>query len=203
MSRILVAVLFLALAPSCSRADVVTQHQSLPLRQDDWSDSVSFAPFDPSLGVLTSVVLDVRAHVDQAFKAVFTSPSNITLTGGPTSVVVGPWLTLVDPEVVRSGFGSWETVSFPGSVVDLFGSSNLPETVASSDFTVPVSSTSFDRFHSDSGNGGGTVLTSTSADLDLSYCYSPPCVPVPEPESLVLLAGMALSGIGWWICRLG
>ncbi len=56
----LLALLVLLVAGPAARASTVSYHASVPLQPTDWSSTLTLPRFDPSLGTLTSVALEVR-----------------------------------------------------------------------------------------------------------------------------------------------
>lgn len=183
---------------------VVTQTRSIPPTKTDWTQVISFDPFDTSLGTLTGESLFARLHTKSTFEATFTSDSTITLGAGPTSIDFGGLLTLETPLAERSDTGkAGKTRHFPPEVAMVTGEVALPPSPDA--LTIPATAHSFSSFSSDSGNGLGTVLTDAWFEVKLSREYTPhevapPVAVVPEPGSLALMAsGLGAAGLvaGW------
>jgi hypothetical protein len=176
-----------------ARAGLVTQVRQVPLTPTDWSQTVTFDPFNAALGHLDSVELTAMAHTMSTFSATFTAPSTITLTAGPTAIQVADVLTLTTTAVTRQAQASGTTLVLPPAVAEVSGLANLPLNPAG--LVLPVVATSHSSFHSDTGNGKGTVRTLAGVDLTLKYEYTR-AAPVPEPPTgLVLASGLVLVGL--------
>lgn len=180
---------------SCNYAsgEVVSQARSIPATTTDWSKTVSFAPFDSSLGTLISETLHATLGTHSTFAADYTTPSTIRLTAGPTVLDVGGMFSLTTPEAVRQADAlSGTRIVFDPADGTATGSIAL--TPDPTGLVLPVSAVGHSTFFSSTGNGSGEVRTMAGVNLELDYCYlpPPPSAVVPEPMTLRML----VSGLG-------
>jgi hypothetical protein len=210
---ILVVVAFGVVAPA--RADVITQMQSIPLTQTDFSLPLTFDKFDTSLGTLDAVCIFFTGGVQSQLSATNTAESNNDIT-----VEVDTTFSLLRPDnsdlftpfvvdvsemqnlapggsfdVMRSDTGNAVAMSPPPfSDLALFsgaGSINLiAEAMAMSSGT-----------DTQGGNFEFDTLTSASVDVTLEYKFTPAGEEVPEPSTLALLGGGLTFAMGSWLRR--
>lgn len=179
-----------------AKAEFVAQLRSVDETPTDWTGSLTFNPFDASLGTLTGVHIDATATIDHQFTASTPVADTVTLTAGPTTVNVGPYLTLSETPVVRTMAGPGDDVVLTPASAILTGGADLPVDIGP--LILPVGASSTSSFVSESGNGHGEVRTEAALDVVLTYEYLPtvPGVPggVPEPSSIVMW-GLGILGV--------
>jgi hypothetical protein len=207
------AVLVVLLLAAVGRADTISFHESIPLTETDWSDFLTFDQFDPSLGVLNSVELELTGPFEgsmrlenESYGRVFFSMSlawglelfrpdqSLLITVEAAKLEEG----LLDPYDGQTDFSGSSGVTFdvaaeptdsalftdPGDLELFTGSGTIDLPIAAvGEFTVEVT-------------GGGEGPQSYVAEYDalagaevtLTYDY------IPEPGSLVLLSigGLAI-----------
>jgi hypothetical protein len=162
----------------------------------DFSSTSSFAQFDPGLGTLTSVSLDVNQTgvIDQAcflsFSLCELSPSGTSSTLGANS---SPLLSL--SEVI-------ETPRIFGNAVSTPFSSDLSETTENIASFLGSGSVPFQTDIYTPVLFFGYLSTSVSRTVDatLTYTYTP-VQSVPEPSTNLGLDALALMGIGGLLLR--
>jgi len=193
-------------------ADTISYSGSVPLTETDWASSVSIAKFDPALGTLNSIEIELQGHMEGTAKfehrgsnaaTVTTYLSADLLVQRPdlSNLVVGAGLTVTTVDSV-TGFDG--TVDFGGTSGRTHGalSANLTNTTLTSltadlalftgtgDIVLPVLASA-----SSAATGSGNMVFDftnlASAGVKVTYDYAP----VPEPSTLVGLVGMGLVGL--------
>jgi hypothetical protein len=190
---------------------------SVALTETDWADSVSITQFNPALGTLNSVQINVDAHLEGSARFEHRGNKPATITMGvwadfqvqrpDASYLVGASPGLFADELVTNFDGTLDFGGTSGRTYDPFSAdlSNAEVTsdaadlalfTGTGDIVLPV------RADATSGAmGSGNLLldvqTLASAGVTVTYDYAP----VPEPSALVGLAGMGLVGLGMWVRR--
>jgi len=189
---------------------------SVPVTETDWADSVSITQFNPALGTLNSVQIDLDAHVEGSAKfehrgnkpatVLMYLWANVEVQRPDTSLLVGasPIQTTIDSVTKFDG-----TVDFGGTSGRTHDglSGNQSNSTVTSDaadlalfigtgsIVLPVLANAASGA-TGSGNMLFDFLTNASADVTVTYDYT-----VPEPSALIGLAGMGLVGVGMWVRR--
>ena len=217
MKHFILALALIALLASVSSAATVTYGPSnVSLQSTSWTAYVFLQKFDPSLGTLNSIKFEIGGHVEGTarFESLDASATTVTMDLQAELKLQRPDLTTL---VVTIPVASTVTnaTAFDG-VIDFGGTSgktwaNLTAdksetatTTSAADkalFTgagliqLPVSATG-----QSAGSGAGNLVlqfqTLAAGSAWVTYDYTP----VPEPSSLLGLAGL-LSPIGFVIRR--
>jgi len=201
------AVLITALgfAATVQAASISHGPFNIALSSTNWTDSISVPQFNPALGTLTQIELDLGGYVEGAarFESLDASPATVTMNlqaqielQRPDLSVLGvviPVASTVDNVSAFDGsidFGgtSGKTYSnLSGSDSDTFISpppaSDLVLFTGLGSINLPVKAMGT-SFASGAGNLTTLFNTSASATATITYYYDP----VPEPASLSLLA---------------
>ena len=191
-------------------AATISYTDSKAMTTTNWTDELSFAMFDSSLGTLTSIRFDLSGVVQGVGNAesLDSSSSTVTLSLGSLLTLSRPDHTslVVTNPVFTQGF---DFTAFDGGI-NFGGTSGGSTGVVSangSNFFVSTNASDFALFSAlgggtinlglgavgaSSGNGSGNLITqfSTSASgvAKVTYDYTPSGT-VPEPASLALLCG--------------
>jgi hypothetical protein len=190
---------------------------SIPVTETDWTDSVSITKFNPALGTLNSVQIDLDVQME--------SNAKFEHRGGkPATVTMGLWANVdiqrPDTSSLLGGSAFKQTVDSvtkfdgivdfggtSGKTYDALSANGTNSTVTSDaadlalftgtgDIVLPVLANATSGFIG-SGNLVFDVQTSASAGVKVTYDYAP----VPEPSALVGLASLGLVGVGMWVRR--
>lgn len=193
-----------------ARGETLTYRETIPVQRTGWSQGVFLPQFDPSIGMLESIGVDLTGHIEGSagFESLDASAAEIGLRFAGDVALTGPGGAFAS--VASPGTG-WVATSGPfDGVIDLGGSSGQSWMDVSADATlhttipvglgsaldyvgtgsVPFVVSSSGR---SSGSGTGNLLLQfdqmASADVSVTYVYS-----VPEPAAALLLgAGMVLT----------
>jgi hypothetical protein len=177
----------------------------------DWSNNLSFAQFNPSLGTLTSVELDLTSALTTSLTLTNTSDT-LGASGKAFTEVqisVGTALGLFDvPQIDQnspkftfnvgaSGSASSGVHTFSGESTSLYNLSNVSSSVLSAftgtgNISLPASTFTQTWIQYSSGNVNQSQVTNASLTGDVIYTYTP--APVPLPSALILL-GPGLFGL--------
>jgi len=184
---------------------------SVPLAETDWASSVSITKFDPALGTLNSIEIELQAHMEGTAKFEHRGGSAATVTTylsadllvqrPDLSDLVGAWPTATTVDNVSGfdgtvDFGGTSGVTHAGLSADLTNSTltssaaDLALFTGTGNIELPVVATA-----GSAATGSGNMLFDftnlASADVKVTYNYAP----VPEPSTLVGLVGMGLAGL--------
>ena len=220
----LTALALAAFAPTRAQASptpVTTPEfsASIPVTPTDWSpgfppgvaNPLAIPKFDPSLGTLQSVNVELKYSIKNDFSMTFISPSQITVAAtqtkiaverpdksvvaqampadvSKTSTVTGPPFPkdVTFPSMSRSGTTGFLTLNSAADLA-MFTAANKGDSIK-----LPVIATAQSTFSSTTGNGSGVVNTAAGADVIVTYTYAP--APVPEPTTFAVL-GAGLLGL--------
>jgi len=205
MRTILAVVVALAVAGASASAATITYTDSVPTQLTVYTETVTLPKFDPSLGVLTKVLYALRAPVfgDIRFENLGGLPE-LTITDLTVSVRLQRPDTS-DLLLAATGFHSEDNVTAFDGVLDFGGTSGRSylgladtayaagDTTALADLVLFTGPGNIDLLVEAASashvEGGGNMVTysaaSAGADVSVTYEYSP----IPEPATLLLLAG--------------
>ncbi len=205
----------LTLSASAVQASSITVSAAIPLQGTNWSSALTVQQFDPSLGSLTSVLINFTGSflADIGFESLDATPQTINLALNGSMTVARPdtsTLATVLPSITQSA----SVTSFDGTLEMPIGSANsgsgrrwtgLASNVSNS---VTLSSASDLALFSGLGtislptvaigtssvSGSGNLVsefrTRAGAAVDVTYNYSTNQISqVPEPASLLMVAG--------------
>ncbi len=197
------ASVVLASANSAS-ANVITETATLPTQTASFSVPFTVPAFDPSLGNLTNVTVELKSVISP-------SVSLIQFAAGPLSYSNATAITPVELSapasytINESATASSSSGTLTGSA---FSITNIPDAPVTDDTTIPVASADFASyegvsplnftFSTPAGTYGGSTTTpgtvafsgAWTADMTTTVTYT--FTPVPEPASLGLLAAGSL-----------
>jgi hypothetical protein len=126
-------------------AEQVSYSDSVPLTATGWNDTLTVPKFDPALGVLQSIDVELAAHAQGStgFENLTASSATISMTyratgtlkrpNGVLLLTVSPAKSYVDPTGPYDGvlnFGGSSGKTYTGVNADAFGSVNLAATPA-------------------------------------------------------------------------
>lgn len=209
---IIASCLLCALPASAARAATIEFSDFIDLMTTNWTSDVSFPKFDPALGTLNSVSLELEAFVKGLAKFESLDPSATTVTVNFFADVRLRRPDFSDMIVAVPGTSHSEmvtpfdgTIDFDGtSGRTLYGLSN--SATESTTITAPLSPGDAALFvgtaeivtlnvrarGASSGMGPGNLIllfnTQAAANVRVIYDYTP----IPEPASLALLAAGAM-----------
>jgi hypothetical protein len=190
---------------------------SVPLTETDWADSVSIPQFNPALGTLNSVQIDVAAHMEGTAKFEHRGGKPATITMGlwanvevqrpDTTFLAGATAFQQTQDSVTQFDGTVDFGGTSGRTYNALSANDVNGTVTSDaadlalftgtgNIVLPVLANATSGF-TGSGNLVFDVQTSASAGVTVTYNYAP----VPEPSALMGLAGMGLVGVVTWVRR--
>lgn len=166
----------------------------------DWSSSLTFPQFNPSLGTLLSVKLDLNGSLSTVLDVTNLSFSltassgtvktevQFTVQDGGNNLIPTPQLSLLSPIYAYSlapGAGaSSGTLIKNGSSSDTYTlAAILTEFTGAGNFTVSASTFTQTLLANTGGNTSAAQVTDASLTGTVTYNY----VPVPEPTSLALV----------------
>ncbi len=177
----------------------------------DWSNNLSFAQFNPALGTLTSVELDLTSALTTSLTLTNTSGA-LGASGKAFTEVqisVGTALGLFDvPQIDQNspkftfniaagGNVSSGIITFSGQSTSDYNLSNVSPSVMSAftgtgNISLPATTFTQTWIQYSSGNVNQSQVTNASLTGDVIYTYTP--APVPLPSALFLL-GPGLFGL--------
>lgn len=169
----------------------ITQNCVLPLSQTNWNDTCSVTKFDPALGQLKSVKINVNAQVNSEVKIENQDPQPETITSNVSAQIQikkpdsGVILNVTPSKSVSDLFGSYDGVlDFGGtsgkSYIGLTSSTTNSSTLVSSgdlnqyigagNANMAVSASGQSSF-SGSANYVSGLNTSAQASIEITYYY--------------------------------
>jgi hypothetical protein len=200
--------------PAAADAASISYTDSISLATTNWTDSVSIQKFDPSLGTLTNVEIELIGSVlgtaraesldAQAAQITLNLAATITLTRPDMSVlaVALPVSASVFNATAYDGvidFGGTSGITLPGltssdsdTIISPPPASDLALFTGVGTILLPVMANG-----SSSASGAGNLITQfntqASASVKVTYYYD--AAVVPEPAS-VAMAAMGVIGVG-------
>ncbi len=184
---------------------------SVPLAETDWASSVSIAKFNPALGTLNSIEIEIQGHMEGTAKFEHRGGSAATVTMNLSadllvqrpdkSDLVGTWPTATTVDNVTGfdgtvDFGGTSGRTHAGLSANLTNStltssaSDLALFTGTGNIALPVLA-SAGSAATGSGNMVFDFTNLASAGVKVTYNFAP----VPEPSALVGLVGMGLAGL--------
>jgi hypothetical protein len=189
--------------PAAARANFQTQTESVSLTQTNWANTMVFNQFDPSLGTLTGVTLNLTGQVSgsSAFESLDSTPSTVTMNLQATitlerpdkSSLVATLPTATTVDSVSAFDGSIDFLGTSGrthagqnasdvqSVTINSPSPDLALFIGKGTISLPITGVGSSTA-SGSGNLQVQFLASAGASAVLTYQFAT----VPEPASMVL-----------------
>jgi len=214
MMKKIFAVGIIALAGTACAVETVSYDASIALRQTNWSDSLVFPKFDPSLGILKKVIFQIDGHVEgnvqfeslDAAGTTITSflQAEITLFRPDNTVlaVVIPVLMNSDPATAFDGgtdFAGTSGKSYLGLSVDKSEMDMTSSLVDFALFTAALPGDTISLPVDAQGTSGGTgagnllLLTRTDAAARFIVTYEYNLIPTPSSLGLLGLAGLVVG----------
>lgn len=219
MKRICFALCFAAaLSPfTATQGATISYDAGKSMTTTNWSDQLSFARFDGSLGTLTSVRFDLAGSVDGQGSA-----ESLDAEQSDVTLALGSLLTLSRPDgsmlvLTNPLFSRTVTLSAWDGATDFAGTSGTrtgPVSVSGADYFVSASAADLALFTAPGGDpinlrlsasgtsnasGAGNLVTqfstAASGTARVTYAFTPTAT-VPEPASVALMcAGLGLLGV--------
>ena len=212
----------LSLMLGTAQADTITfQSDALPLQPTDWSSFLDLQQFNPTLGTLQSVTVELFSNLVGSIGAENRNPTkalSITLNLKSTvSLLIpsdagGASLQLTHAATRSFSAGAYDlTMDYAGNSGfkdrDVLGAANVASTFTSDEMLQLFTgtgkvTTSVTAVGEKSHNGNGAFATSfgnnTSAHASVTYTYA--AAPVPEPTTWALMIA-GLGVVGWLSAR--
>lgn len=201
---LLSALLGIALLAGTAEAGIITQSLSYGPATTSWNHTFTFNQFDPSLGVLQSVLIELESDVSGLvqFEHLGASAATIDTTLAATTTLYRPdntpWLNVMPSAATSNTVGGYDGltdyggtsgVTHPGLLGSLAGSYTATSPAELALFTglgsigIDGSAVSASAVNSpDSGNLLALIQANAGAQVTVTYSYA-----VPEPSSLALL----------------
>jgi hypothetical protein len=213
------AILAAAALLACNRAEAAVESfiTSTPIASTltDWSGTMAFQQFNPSLGTLLSVTLNVSADLETTLTVVNNSPSSshgkvwtdlqVTVEDGGNNLIT-PSVELDTPQQTYTLAGGHSLIL---PEIDATGSSSQAYTLAAilAEFTgtgsiaLDASTLTQTGELNTGGNTAASQVTTAGATGTVIYNYLPAFTPVPEPSTY--LAGFTAAGMAGatWLRR--
>ena len=205
MRAISIVSLVLILSASAP-ADIVTYNYSQPTTTTNWTETFAVQQFNPALGTLNSVTLNLDGDLSQTFQFEnLDGPGTITFSNGLTTGCMfeleysgGSNLLLLDientPTYAFDDFdgnidftgtsGNTDTVGVIDSFFDVFTDvPTLSAFTGTGTIDLDAIATGRSYYEATSGNIIVGVMTTAGADVSVTYDYT-----IPEPATIGLLA---------------
>jgi hypothetical protein len=195
----------LLIVAGAANADTITLNSNISFTTTDWSNSLSFAQFNSSLGTLTGVSLVLNSTIYTTLTVTNNAGSassgnaytqvNVTVTGLTINPLTnnaflgGIWTS---PYAYNLGAGGSTTSGILTGTATSSNSysTNLSQFIGAGNILLPASTYTQTVLQNNGGNT--TAGQSTTADLSGILTYTYTSVPVP---STVLLLGPAFFGL--------
>jgi hypothetical protein len=176
----------------------------------DWNGTLSFQQFNPSLGTLTSVELDLSSTLTTTLTVTNNSPTSSSYGNAKTDMYVsvkGPLNDAPQLEVLSQGFtygtllnqlGAGDSVvsgllTKSGTSSNIYTlSSVLSAFTGTGSISLPASTATYTDIAVTGGNTFSSQVTNANLTGTVTYTYTP----VPLPSALLLLGPGLLSLVG-------
>ena len=215
LCTLVLAVLVLGLAAPvwADSVQVFPTLTPVPSTVTDWSSSLTFPQFDPSLGTLTAVTVSLAGSLTTDINITNNSEAGVKRQcghtgrgfppGPPDNDLTSPAFSLYSPSYVYSLGAGDSTDSGPlsstGTGTDTVPPASFGEFTGGGTITLPASTFTETQLANTGGNTGASQMTEASLTGSVTYYYNPPLPATPEPSTLALLAvgALGLVGYGW------
>ncbi len=207
-----VATVVVAVAASSGQADTsgpFTTSTPIPVTLTDWTGSLAFPQFNPALGTLESVELDlssgltttltVQNNAESGSTGTVKTELQVTVQDGGNNLNA-PELDLLSPSFgysLNAGQGITSgLLTENGSDDEVYTSAPvLSEFTGGGTITLPASTFTQTLLANTGGNTNAQQVTDADLTGTVTYTYTP--VPTPEPSTLVLLGAAAVGLLGY------
>jgi len=207
MKRFLIPALLLACGVGTAQAGtIITQTFSSPPTPVAWSTTYDANQFNPSLGTLTSVEIEVSSNIVASVEVYNLSGSPQSFTNATASIPItltGPAslssLSAIGVTAGQAGSADPGLNTFPGVPTTASTSTTLTSSGALAPYIGTGVSTLVFDFNAGDGTYSGAAVSgvffggsaTANATVDVIYTYT---AAIPEPSS-VILAGIGIVGV--------
>lgn len=196
----------LAVNQAGAQSETFVTSTPIPSSLTDWSGSLAFQQFNPSLGTLDSVTLTLSSSLSTTLTVVNSASdassgtvrTELLLTPAPSNLADSSLDIITSPQ--SYGLASGQSLTLPlvnrtGSSVNTYSdSTTLGQFTGSGTFSVGVGTFTQTLLANTGGNTSSSQVTVADATGTVVYDYTP-FAAIPEPSGYAALAGLCAMGM--------